>query len=322
MSHLQIAVLRGGPGDTSLLSMRNGASVLEVLYKKGYRVKDIIVTKQGEWLENGVVKNPEILLRSVDLVFISLLGTYGEDGQVQKILKRHNVKFTGSDSLSSAIAFNKNLTKKTLESFGVLMPKSKPVNVTNIFDLDSIVDEITNSFGPEYIIKPIKGGSSFGISLVREGENLKSRIDEALTTNEEVLVEEFIRGREASCSVLENFRNDSVYIFPSIEVIVDRNHQFYSSDAKTNCNSLEVCPANFTYSERVAMADITALAHSVLHLSQYSKSDYIVNKNGVYFLETNSLPSLHIDALYPKTAAAVGLKFDDLIVHLIETATR
>ncbi len=322
MNHLQVAVLRGGPNEAYSISMKSGAAVIESLLKSNYRVKDIIVTKQGEWLEDGVVKNPELVLKSVDLAFIALHGEYAEDGQVQKILQRHNIPFTGSNSFSSAIAFNKDLTKKTLSPYGVLMPESKLITKDDESSLDSIAKEITDSFGPEYIIKPAKNGSSLGIKLVRAGENLTKAIEGSLETYDDILVEEFIRGREASCATLENFRNDLIYVFPSIEVIVSRDHQFYNTTAKTDSSSLEICPATFSYGERAKIAEITALAHQALHLSQYSRSDFIINKNGVYFLEVNTLPSLGSESLYPKTAAAVGLKFDDLVVHLIQTATR
>ena len=107
----RVAVLRGGPSDEYTVSMQTGGQVLEALKKLNYPYKDIVVTRKGEWLDGGFLRQPEKALEAVDVVFIALHGQYGEDGQVQRILERKMIPFTGSRALSSAIAFNKLLTK-------------------------------------------------------------------------------------------------------------------------------------------------------------------------------------------------------------------
>lgn len=321
MSHRQIAVLRGGPSEEYQVSMSTGSEVLSALNRLGYKAKDVIITKQGEWLESGRVRLPESILESVDLVFIALHGRYGEDGEVQKILQRLNIPFTGSRSFSSAIAFNKALTKKSLSGFDILMPDWREVSNEADFNLEAAIDDIKSSFGPEYIVKPVASGSSFGVNMVRAGEDLGAVLKKALANHDRVLVEEFIRGREGTCATLENFRNDQVYVFPSIEIIPPKDSLFFDTTVKYNGETIEICPARFSYGERVKLAEVTAMVHEALGLSQYSRSDFIINNQGVYFLEVNTLPSLTNTSLYPKAAAAVGLNYDQLIVHLVETAT-
>ncbi|HMO78244.1 MAG TPA: D-alanine--D-alanine ligase [Candidatus Paceibacterota bacterium] len=320
MSHRQIAVLRGGPSEEYQVSMSTGSEVLSALSRLGRRAKDITITKQGEWLDGGRARLPESILESVDLVFIALHGRYGEDGEVQKILQRLNIPFTGSRAFSSALAFNKSLTKKSLTSFDILMPDWREVTNEEDFNLEEAIADITSSFGPEYIVKPVSSGSSFGVNMVRAGEDLEPILRKALESHERVLVEEFIRGREATCATLENFRNDDIYVFPSVEIIPPRDSLYFDTTVKYNGQTMEICPARFSYGERVKLAEITALVHQALDLSQYSRSDFIINNQGVYFLEVNTLPGLTTESLYPKAAAAVGLNYDQLIVHLVETA--
>lgn len=321
MSYKQVLVLRGGPSEEYQVSMRSGAEVLEALRRSGYKPKDITITKQGEWLDGGVVRTPDSVLSSADVVFIALHGRYGEDGEVQKLLQRVKIPFTGSRAFSSALAFNKTLTKKCLLDSGVLTPNFYEITNSPDLNVDQVVSEIKSSFGPEYIIKPVSSGSSFGITMVRAGEDLNKVMNKALECNQQLLIEEFIRGHEATCGTLEKYRNDDLYIFPSVEIIPPKDSLFFDTEVKYNGQTTEICPARFSYAERLKLAEVTALVHKALDLSQYSRSDFIVNNQGVYFLEVNTLPGLTTESLYPKAAAAVGLNFDQLIVHLVETAT-
>jgi len=321
MSHLQVAVLRGGPSVEYGVSMNTGAVVLQALAENGFNTKDIIITKQGQWLDRGLVKSPEVALQAVDVVFVALHGTYGEDGEVQRILQRLGIPFTGSRAFPSAVAFNKHLTKKTLASHNVLTPESVEVSTDDLEELVTISSNISDSFGPEYIVKPVASGSSFGVEHIRAGQSLEEAIRSALETSDRVLVEEFIRGREATCATLEDFRNDKIYVFPAVEIITPRDRQYFDTESKYNGQTTEICPSRFSYGDRAKIAEVSGLVHEVLDLAQYSRSDFIVSDKGVYFLEVNTLPGLTSESLYPKAAASVGLDINALIKHLVLTAT-
>ncbi len=321
MKHLRVAVLRGGPSEEYQISMKTGAAVLAALSENSYATKDIIVSQQGEWLYHGLVRAPESILKAVDVVFIALHGAYGENGEVQRILQRLGIPFTGSRAFASARAFNKFHTKETLKSYGVLMPEHREVARDCDLSLAEIAKEINDSFGPEYIIKPVASGSSFGVEFIPAGKSLEEVLESALGKYERVLIEEFIRGKEATCAILENFRNDSLYIFPTVEIVPARDYQFYTTDSKYDGSTVEICPSRFSYGERAKISEVSALAHDALDLSQYSRSDFIVNNRGVYFLEVNTLPGLMSGSLYEKSAAAVGLNRNQLIEHLVENAT-
>ncbi len=321
MNHKRVAVLRGGPSDEYEVSMRTGATVLRSLQKKYNSVQDVVITKSGEWLENGIAKNPDRILTANDVVFLALHGQYGEDGEVQRLIQRQNIPFTGSRALPSAIAFNKHLTKETLRQHGIKMPLHVLVRRGDVDDISLLTRNIASSFGPEYIVKPLASGSSVGVELVRDADELGAAISRALAVSEQILIEEFIRGREATVATIEGFRDQELYVFPVIEIIPPPRADFFTYDVKYNGETQEICPGNFSYKERDELSQLAAFVHRTLDLSQYSRSDFIVRNGIPYFLEVNTLPGLTDESLFPKAAKAVGLTYDDLVAHLVETAT-
>jgi D-alanine-D-alanine ligase len=316
----RIAVLRGGPSNEYEVSLRSGAAVLEALRDQGYHCKDIMVTKKGEWLESGVVRNPEQALDATDIVFIALHGEYGEDGQVQRLLQRKNIPFTGSRALSSAVAFNKELTKYTLRDHNILMPKHQRFTRDQLQNIDEEIKYIFEEVGSELFIKPISSGSSLGARYIPDRTSLKQALVELLDVYEQVLIEEYIRGKEATVGVLEHFRNESLYVLPAIEIIPPNGNALFSHEDKYSGSTDEICPGRFSYSEKTKLADAAALVHNTLHCDHYSRSDFIVRNGEVYFLEINTLPGLTRQSLLPKAAAAIGVDYATLITHLTETA--
>ncbi len=320
MRQRRVIVLRGGPSDEHDVSMRSGANILRSLRQKNDQVKDIVISRKGEWLDAGLVKSPDQILHNSDLVFIALHGGFGEDGEVQKLIKRYNLPFTGSGSLASAIAFNKHVTKEALKDTGISLPAHRIINTGNDLDVENEARFIKAEFGPEYVIKPVASGSSVGVSVVKLGQSLEEALASLARDGQVYMVEEYIRGKEATCAVLEDFRNERHYGFPPIEIIPPSDYDFFSFEAKYNGKTKEICPGNFSFSESRALIENAINIHKALHLTQYSRSDFMVKNGKVYFLEVNTLPGLTDESLFPKAAEAVGLTYDDLIDHLLETA--
>ncbi|MBY0310007.1 D-alanine--D-alanine ligase [Patescibacteria group bacterium] len=320
MSHKRVAVLRGGPSAEYDVSMITGAAAIAALSELGYMVKDIIITRQGEWLDQGFVRNPEQLINGIDVAFLALHGAYGEDGTVQKIFERHRIPFTGSRSFPSAVAFNKILTKRALESHGIKMAKHQQLSQNDVTDVIETARAIASDFGPQYIIKPIASGSSVGTMFVRDAALLPQALEDALKQSGEVMVEEFIRGREATCGVLEGYRGERIYALPVVEIIPPDAAGFFNAEVKYNGATQEICPARFTYHEKAQIEEIARFVHDELGLSQYSRSDFILRDGRPYFLEVNTLPGLTAESLFPKAMKAVGGDLKQLIKHLIETA--
>lgn len=317
----RVAVLRGGPSDEYAVSMLSGSAVLKALAELDYTYKDIVITKKGEWLENGIVRTPERALDAVDVVFIALHGSFGEDGQVQRILQRKGIPFTGSRALPSAIAFNKELTKNTLRPHGLKMPRHRKFSRIEMDRLDEEIPHIFSDIGSELFVKPLSNGSSLGARHIPNSETLKISLTELLELYDEVLIEEFIRGREATVGVMNNFRNQQTYVLPVIEIIPPHGEPLFSHEHKYNGQTQEIVPGRFSYHEKVKLTDAAALVHKVIDCDHYSRSDFIVRDGEVYFLEVNTLPGLTSESLFPKAAAAVGLNFQQLVAHLVDTAT-
>ncbi len=320
MSYKRVAVLRGGPSAEYDVSMKSGAAVLAALNRLGYNFKDIVITKRGEWLDAGIVRSPKDALEAVDVVFIALHGAYGEDGQLQKLLQRLYIPFTGSRALPSATAFNKYFTKRALKAAGITMAKHHKVDRSAFSRMDAVVDWLTSELGEELFIKPVTGGSSHGAEYVPNREVLKATLEALLTAHEELLVEEFIRGREATVGVLEQYRNEQHYVLPVVEIVPPNGSPLFTTEDKYNGRTEEIVPGRFSYHEKSKLADVARLVHTHLGCDQYSRSDFIVRGGDVYFLEVNTLPGLTDQSLFPKAAAAVGLEFHELIRHFIETA--
>jgi D-alanine-D-alanine ligase len=294
--------------------------VIGALKESDYEVKDIIISKRGEWLVHGFVKHPESALVDVDVVFIALHGSYGEDGTVQRILERLNIPYTGSGSYASAIAMNKALTKDYLKkhSDSVKMAPHLKLTRSGISNLAQTVESIGELFGPEYVIKPVGGGSSIGTILTNRVGLLKS-IQDSLAAHEEVLVEQRIIGKEATVGILEDFRNTRYYQLPAIEIVPPPSAQFFSADVKYSGETEEICPGRFSKDEKQELSALAQEVHQLLGLRQYSRSDFIVASDGIYFLEVNTLPGLTSQSLFPRSMEAVGSSYKELVNHLIIT---
>ena len=300
--------------------MKTGKSVIEALGKLQYPVKDIVVTKAGEWLDSGMLRRPDVALESIDIAFIALHGSFGEDGTVQRILKRHHIPFTGSSAYPSAVAFNKDLTKNHLKLHGVRMPRHIKLTRHGTTDPYRTAQTIIGLFGPHYVLKPVASGSSLGTRIVRNDIDLALAITNALTEHESIMVEELISGKEATVAVLEGFRQHRLYRFPPIEIVPPASNDFFDYECKYNGHTEEICPGRFSEAEKSELLDTAALVHERLGLTQYSRSDFMIRDGQVYFLEVNTLPGLTSQSLFPKAVTAVGGRYEDLIEHLVETA--
>ena len=320
MAYTRVAVLRGGPSEEHDVSMQSGKSVLEILKESHYEPLDVVISQKGEWLEHGYVRNPHDILEKVDVVFLALHGSYGEDGTIQRLLDTAGVPYTGSGAFPSTVAINKVLTKDTLRDKGLLMARHMLVGDSVKGNIPGIVDSVTSLFGPRYVVKPAKGGSSIGTTIIEGKDMLLAAIAKGLETYDQLLVEECIAGVEATCGVINNFRNEEVYVLPPIEIVPPQGAGFFDYRVKYDGSTQEICPGRFPWEVKEKIMDTAKLVHTTLGLSQYSRSDFIVAGGDVYFLEVNTLPGLTPESLFPVALDAVGCGYGDFIVHLLSDA--
>ena len=320
MQKTRVAVLRGGPSEEYDVSLQTGGSVLEAIDSRKYDASDIVITKAGEWLHNGRIRNPEEILQGVDVVFVGLHGTYGEDGTVQRLMNKLGVRYTGSGAFQSAIAMNKVMTKDRLRDYDIKMAPHMLVTRETADNISGVVSSIGNMFGPKYVVKPIGSGSSVGVEVVENIFLLHGVLQRLLQTYDQIVVEKHIAGKEATCGVINNFREQNTYVLPPIEIVPPEHAGYFDRTVKYDGSTAEICPGRFTSEQKQEIERIARIVHETLELSQYSRSDFIVAPEGIYFLEVNTLPGMTPESLMPKALTAVGSTYESFVDHLLTDA--
>jgi D-alanine-D-alanine ligase len=320
MTCTEVAVLRGGPSSEYEVSLKTGAGVIAALYDDPVCVRDVIITKGGEWMVGGFVKTPEQALSGVDVVFIALHGAYGEDGTVQRIIERLGIPYTGSQPYPSAMAMNKVLTKDFLRQHGVRMPQHLRLSRDGVADIRQTAHSIEKLFGPDYVIKPVSGGSSIDTTMASGSAALMAALYDIFERVDTVMVEERIRGKEATVGILERYRNDPHYVMPVVEIVPPATADFFSAEVKYTGVTDEICPGRFSATTRDELFATAKVVHRALGLRHYSRSDFMVANDGIYFLEVNTLPGLTEASLFPKAIEAVGGTYRELVTHLLRLA--
>lgn len=318
MNKIRIGVLRGGPSSEYEVSLKTGGNVLKNLPEK-YAPIDIFIDKAGVWHIQGIPQNPHEAIRKVDAVFNALHGEYGEDGKVQKILDTFSIPYTGSKTLASSLGMNKALAKNIFKSHGIKTPYHTVESKEN--NLDETALRLFNTFPMPAVVKPVSSGSSVGVSIAYTFQGLKDALLKAFEYSDKALVEEYIKGREATCGVVDRFRGKDFYSLLPIEIIKPEKSDFFDYEAKYCGDSQEICPGNFSQSEKNSIQKLAVAAHKVLGLRHYSRSDFIISpRRGIYILEVNTLPGLTEESLMPKSLKSVGFSLPDFLDHLIGLA--
>jgi len=320
MTKLNIGVIRGGPSSEYEVSLKTGENIIKYLPRDRYRVFDIFLSKKGQWHMDGIESSPDKIFRAIDVAFNALHGEFGEDGGLQRIMDTYGVAYTGSESWASMIAMNKILAKESFRDGDIKTPNGMSVRKTE--DINNAAFNIVKKIGPPWIVKPAKRGSSVGVSAVSNFDGLIKGIEYALKYDNIVLVEKKIIGREATCGILENFRGEDYYAFPVVEIVPPTNAHFFDYEVKYNGKTQEICPGRFDMKTKLQIQETAKRAHRILGCRHYSRSDFIVARDGIYLLETNTLPGMTSESLLPKAASAIGLEFSGLLEHLITLAKR
>lgn len=318
---IRVAVLRGGPSSEYDVSLKTGETVLKSLSPEKYQPLDIFISKEGIWHVGGIEKTPAEALKYADVAFVALHGQYGEDGKIQRILEHLGIPFTGSRSFASAVAMNKHLTKSGLSGF---LGKIK-MAAHKIYTRDEIkikgVHGLFREIPHPSVVKPASAGSSVGVTVVRDLFMLEEALTKALEHSDSVIIEEFIEGKEATCGVIDSFRDEKHYALLPVEIVPHTASPFFDYHAKYSGGSTELCPPNFNEATKKLIQEAAQIVHQELGLRHYSRSDFIVHpKRGVYFLEVNTLPGLTPESLLPKSITAVGSSLPEFLDHVITLA--
>ena len=252
------------------------------------------------------------LCRAADVVFLALHGAMGENGQLQATLDNYGIKYTGSGYVGSLLAMDKDISKKMFVGAGVNTPEWLYYDSA----ADCCVDEIEQRIGYPCVVKPCSCGSSVGISIVDDRDELVTALELAHGYEDKLLVEKKIEGRELTVGILNG------EVLPVIEIIPTEGFYDYTNKYQAG-KTLEICPAEIDESIREAAARQTRLAFDALRLSGYSRFDFIVDKDGKpWCLEANTLPGMTPTSLLPQMAAATGMSYGELCEKIVELALK
>ncbi|MEX1026391.1 MAG: D-alanine--D-alanine ligase [Candidatus Paceibacterota bacterium] len=315
--HLTIGVVRGGPSSEHDVSLQTGAAILRELGKR-FDVKDLLIDPHGHWLLNETPTRPEKALRRVDVVVNGMHGEYGEDGKVQQLLDSMQIPYTGSNAFASALAMNKVQARTHLATREIKQPIYRSLRKDEYSD--ELVDELFETFPQPSVVKPRALGSSVGVSIAHTRQELREALERVFALANNALIEEYLQGREAACGVVDHYRSERLYALPTIE-IRPVGHEYFDNEAKYDGTSEEICPGNFSESERREIQSTARMAHEHLGLRHYSRADFIVTpRRGIYLLEVNTLPGLAPASLFPKSLDAVGSTLEEFLTHIVSLA--
>ncbi len=337
---MNVLVLMGGISPERDVSLDSGAAICKALESAGHNVVGLD-TGAGAELPEGKINTsvptvkpdpPEMreLLRmerqsalrsitidslhNIDVVFIALHGGAGENGEVQALLELADIAYTGSGVLASALAMDKDMSKKIFLSENIPTPKWMLIEKTSYNDFSESSEVVSSDFDFPLIVKPCDTGSTVGLSLVKDKDNLITALEHAAQFTRKIMAEEYISGRELTVGILDGKALPVVEIIPS--------HELYDYECKyLPGKSQYVVPAEIDDDLRQKLQTYGEQAFHALGCAGYGRVDFRVNaENKPYCLEVNTLPGMTSTSLVPKAAKAAGISFEKLVEKICKEA--
>lgn len=306
MQKIKVALLAGGWSREREVSMASGDAVYEAFEKNRYEVERIDPADDLKRLIDDA--------GSFDVVFSVLHGKRGEDGCMQGLMEILGIPMVGSGVLGSAVSMNKRIAKDVYDSAGLRVAPYIALSKGERVDVGEVVEKL----GLPVVVKPVEEGSSIGMSLCRNEKEIQTGIDVAFEHGEEIMLEIFLNGREITCCVMGG---KSLETLPLVEIVSRSGTGFFDYAAKYSPGGAsEICPALLPQSvaERLSLAAKTA--HRALHCGVWSRTDMILQGEDVFVLETNTLPGMTPNSLFPLAGRAAGLSLGALLDRLVSIA--
>ena len=304
---MKLAVVRGGKSAEREVSLRSGAQVAKALRGLGHDVTEVdLDTNTWDTLRDG----------GFACVFNALHGRLGEDGTVQGMFELLGLPYTGSGVLASALCMDKARAGKVMAGAGLKVPEFEELEIKQGVAAD-LVERLVSHFGLPLVIKPVREGSTIGITIARDADDVASGLMLAGKYDRRVLVQRFATGTEVTIGVLAT---PELQVLPTLEIVSE--NAVYDYDAKyTAGKSHHIIPARIPEAARAAASDAAARAFTELGCSGMARVDIIVDASGTpWLLEVNTVPGLTELSLLPDAARAAGISFEQLCERLIDHA--
>ncbi|VVE89689.1 D-alanine--D-alanine ligase [Pandoraea bronchicola] len=305
----KVGVLMGGRSAERQISLISGQGVLEALRSRGV---------DAHAFDTGMHDLAALAAQKFDRVFIALHGRYGEDGTLQGALEHLGIPYTGSGVLASALAMDKEMTKRVWINEGLPTPRFAMLHA------DSDFDAVVRDLGLPLIVKPSREGSTIGLTKVTEASQLKAAYEKAAALDPDVLAEEFIDGDELTVPVLGVGTKGAAAAraLPVIRIVApDANYDYQNKYFKDDTRY--ECPPPLSVSLQEEVQRLVLRAYLVLGCRGWARADVMLRKrdNKPFLLEINTSPGMTGHSLVPISARAAGLSYEDLVVEILATAT-
>ncbi|MCR4300520.1 MAG: D-alanine--D-alanine ligase [Sulfuricaulis sp.] len=295
----KVAVLMGGPSAEREVSLKSGSAVLAALKRQGVDAHGVDADKSTlRWLEDGKFERALIMLH----------GRWGEDGVIQGALEVLDIPYTGSDVLGSALGMDKLKSKDLWSAVGI------PTPAHAVLESGTDFDKVAEKLGLPVFVKPVREGSSLGVSKAKTVAELKAAWKSAAKYDDQVIAERLIDGAEITCGILGD------QALPLIRIETDR--EFYDYEAKYLLDTTRyLCPSGLSAERETEIQALALRAFDVLGCRGWGRVDFMCDqREQAYVLEVNTVPGMTDHSLVPKAAKQAGINFDELVLRILETA--
>ena len=318
-----VAIIMGGYSSEYKISLKSGEVVYNHLDSTKYNLYRIHILTEG-WFyvdeQNNrftvdkndfsvTVNNQKI---QFDVVFNAIHGTPGEDGLIQAYLKLLNIPQTSCNYYQSALTFNKRDMLSVLKPYGIKTAIAYYLNQGDVIDENQIIQRV----GLPCFVKPNKSGSSFGISMVKDSEQLLPAIEKAYVEDDEIIIESYLKGTEVSVGVIKY--KDQTMVLPITEIVSEND--FFDYEAKYEGKSSEITPARISDEEKAKVEDAAKRIYTILKMDGFSRSEFILVSGEPFLLEMNTVPGLTTESILPQQAREAGISLNQLFDNAIELA--
>ncbi len=318
-----IGVACGGFGSEREISLKSGAVVFESLKMSGWNVFLLIVNSKNWHVK--ISKNKEITLSmidfsfnynntryKIDVIFNTIHGPPGENGQLASKLKSKNIPHTSCDEFSAQLTYNKRECISSVKKYKIPSAKSVHLDEGKPFDEIRIIEKI----GLPCFVKANKAGSSFGVYKITNKNKLRWGIKNAFLEDNEILIESELKGREVSVGVYK--ANDKIICLPITEIISEND--FFDYEAKYLGKAKEITPAKIPHNWKINVTEMAIKLYKNLNLKGVCRSDFIFVNNIPHLIEINTVPGLTKESIIPKQCEAAGIKLNKFFEDLLDEA--
>lgn len=321
MDRRNIAVIYGGYSSEEVVSRKSAEGVLSFIDKDKYNLYPVLITRDkwsvglngSSWPVDKAEFSAEINGQKVsfDFAYITIHGTPAEDGILQGYLKMLNIPHSTCDVLAAAVTFNKFVCNHYLKSFGVNVANSVLLRQSHPYE----VKDIALKTGFPCFVKPNAGGSSFGVTKVRELSELEPAIEKAFKESDEVIIEQFLEGTEVTCGLYKTA--EKAVIFPITEVV--STNEFFDFEAKyTPGKAHEITPARISDELTLSIKKQSSIIYDLIGCKGIVRMDYIISDNRPFLLEVNTTPGMTITSFIPQQIRAAGMDIKEVFTDVIE----